>query len=316
MPDSFNLNFIISAPRSGSTWLAQALNQHPEIFATEQRLFGDFYELWPNNNGNLAPRMTFDAYARSVSVHYFHSQTSETRREFIDELIHHYAESMFRFASAKTGKSILVDKVTPYPGTTQKVIRKIKSFFPQAKIIQLIRDGRDVVTSGTFDWLLKDGQDHERYKLFVEQDPDICLQRFFDDSTLRKWARNWKQTVSPFEKEQPDLKIRFESMKHDLASELVAIFELLNAESSTDLAKNCEEKVTFEKLTGRSPGQMEPTQKQRQGAVGDWKKYFTQSDAELFHSIAGHEMINENYVQDEQWIMSCPEALQLSLATK
>ena len=66
-----DFHFVVSAPRSGSTWLANALNQHPEIFATEHRLFGNFCQVWQNNDGTSSPRITFDSYARAFSVHYF-----------------------------------------------------------------------------------------------------------------------------------------------------------------------------------------------------------------------------------------------------
>jgi hypothetical protein len=42
-PDLPDLHFLISAPRSGSTWLASTLDQHPEILGVEQRLYGGFH---------------------------------------------------------------------------------------------------------------------------------------------------------------------------------------------------------------------------------------------------------------------------------
>ncbi|MEM9411633.1 MAG: sulfotransferase [Planctomycetota bacterium] len=309
-----NLNFIVSAPRSGSTWLAQALNQHPQIFATEHRLFGDFYELWPNNNGNMAPRMTFDAYARSVSVHYFYDQNFNSRKEFTDQFILKYTQFLYDFAVQHSGKKIVVDKITPYPGTTKKVIKKIKQFFPTAKILHLIRDGRDVVTSGTFDWLMKDAKGTDRHQLFVENQP-ICLPRFFDDEVVRKWTRIWKENISEIDPQSIDRIIRFEAMQEDFAEQLIDIFKVLNVDSTTDVARICKEKVTFETQTGRESGKMIATAKKRRGVTGDWKKYFTKSDAELFHTIAGEQLVEQNYVADEKWILECPDSLQLTNAT-
>ena len=116
------IHFVISAPRSGSTWLAKTLNHHPDVFATEHRLFGNFFEVWQNNNGSPAPRITLDAFAKAQSVHYFHEHLADSREDFINEFIGRYAEFMIEFAQQKTGKSIIIDKITPYPGTSRTVI--------------------------------------------------------------------------------------------------------------------------------------------------------------------------------------------------
>ena len=192
------IHFVVSAPRSGSTWLARTLNHHPQIFATEQRLFGNFFEVWPNNNGRPAPRITMDAYAKAFSVHYFHEQVSDSREEFVEEFIAEYSAFLVDFAKRKSGKEIIIDKITPYPGSSRMVIKRIKKYFPDSKIIQLIRDGRDVATSGTFDWLQKDAEGTSRYRYFVQCDLSQRLERFFDDAVLTRWAENWKETVQIF----------------------------------------------------------------------------------------------------------------------
>jgi len=307
------IHFVISAPRSGSTWLARALNHHPAIFATEQRLFGNFCEMWPNNNGKLAPRITLDAYARAVSVHYFRDAWTESREQFIDQFIREYCRFLLHFASSRTGKSIIVDKITPYPGTMHCVLEQIDKYFPDAKRIKLVRDGRDVLTSGTFDWLLKDGQGTERFKCFVEQDSSIELQRFFDDVSIRKWAENWRETVR--ELQRYDLEIRFEGMQQNQPAVLSDIFELLEVSADEKRAAACAGAVTFEKITGRKQGQMEPTAKQRRGICGDWKRYFTRRDGELFHEIAGAELLSTGYVDTNDWFRECPEQLAVRFGT-
>ena len=123
--------------------------------------------MWPNNNGNLAPRITFDAYARAVSVHFQFADSFETRHEFTDDFISEYLNFLLGYAKRKTGCSVIVDKITPYPGTASIVIQQIQKFVPGAKIYKLIRDGRDVLTSGTFDWLLKDGNQTDRYEYYI-----------------------------------------------------------------------------------------------------------------------------------------------------
>ena len=243
------IHFVISAPRSGSTWLIQALNQHPEIFATEQRLFGQFCEMWPNNNGKPAPRITLDAYARALSVHYQHDELNQSRAEFQENFIREYCRFVLDFAHKTSGKELIVDKITPYPGTTELVSQQIQHYFPESKIIKLIRDGRDVATSGTFDWLLKDGHNTDRFKCFVDRDPSVVVERFFDDQAIDKWAANWRQTVADLP--HFALEVRFENMIADLSGVLLQIFRVLDLTDDPTIAERSAAAVAFEKMTGR-----------------------------------------------------------------
>ncbi len=303
------LHFIVSAPRSGSTWLSHALNQHPEIYATEQRLFGDFCEIWQNNNGSTSPRITFDSYAKAFSGHYFHEPLGLDRASFQKSFQKSFANFLVGFATRRCGKQFVFDKVTPYPATADKVVTKIRGLFPQAKIVQLVRDGRDVLTSGTFDWLLKDAQGTDRYRYFVDREPGFVLNRFFDDDVIHKWASNWKETIEAFEDSPADLRISYEAMKGDLEGELKKIAALVGADP---IGLDSLTKVTFEQIAGREAGDdSQPTAKARKGVVGDWKEHFTRADAELFHSIAGGHLVSLGYEANAKWVEACPAQLGL-----
>ena len=85
----------------------------------------------------------------------------------------------------------MIDKVTPYDDSTETVLAGIQTYFPAAKIVRLIRDGRDVATSGAFDWLTKDAQGTDRHAFYVEGSRTQPLDRFFDDVLIRRWASSW-----------------------------------------------------------------------------------------------------------------------------
>ena len=245
------LHFVISAPRSGSTWLTKSLNQHAEIFATEHRLFGEFCEVWQNNDGTTSPRITFDKYAEAFSVHYFFESLGLDRKSFQDSFVRSFANFLVGFAGRRSGKKVVIDKITPYPGTAELVVQKIRRLFPKSKIIQLVRDGRDVLTSGTFDWLLKDAQGTDRYRYFVDKEAGFELKRFFDDDVIWKWAENWLETIECFESSPADVVVSYESMKQDLAGELDRIAGAVGASPG-----NMEslEGLSFEQMSGRKEG--------------------------------------------------------------
>jgi Sulfotransferase domain len=308
------LEFVISAPRSGTTWLIRALNAHPEIFATENRLFGEFLEVWPNPDGSTSPRITFDEYVKAFSGH-FESRSLGLRRERFQRVFtQSYLQFLTRFCRARSGKSIVVDKITPYLGTSQIVLQKVCEYFPHAKLIHLIRDGRDVVTSGVFDSLLKDGPNTDRYACYIEHRDGFVLRRLFDDESLTNWAKHWREPIDALKHcARPMLAIRYESMKADHATELNRIFGFVQATSESALVQHCVEASSFSRMSGRQAGEVNPTAKARRGVVGDWKNYFTRRDGELFDQIAGDLLCELGYATDKKWVEQLPESLEISV---
>ncbi len=308
------IHFVISAPRSGSTWLTNALNEHSDIFATEHRLFGDFCEIWKDNNGSSSPRITFDKYAKSFSVHYFFEKMGMDRKQFMDVFERSFVNFLVSFAQNRTNKRIVVDKITPYPGTSAMVVKRIRKLFPESKIVQLVRDGRDVLTSGTYDWLLKDAHGSTRYAYFVEKRP-IVLKRFFDDAVIEKWANNWKETIDAFQQVPADARISYEAMKTDLSGQLNIVFRAVRTQDATAdsaAAIAATEATRFKDVAGRTEGDSSnPTAKARKGISGDWKSHFTRRDGELFHKIAGETLIELKYENDDSWISRLPEELKM-----
>ncbi len=309
--DKPEIHFIISAPRSGSTWLTTALNGHPDIFGTEHRLFGNFCEVWQNNDGSTAPRITFDKYADAFGMHYFYQFMNRDYGTFVEDFKKSFVNFLCHFAHGRTGKNVIIDKITPYPGTAKYVVDEIHRLFPESKIIHLVRDGRDVLTSGTFDWLLKDAEGTDRHEFYSNPVPGMKLERFFDAKVIKKWAANWNETVDLFEEVEPAARITYEAMKEDMPEALKQLFEVLGVESSNEIAEQCAEASTFERMSGRPPGQEDPTAKARKGIIGDWKNYFTLADGELFDALAGEQMQKMGYEENSEWVKSLPLKLAM-----
>ncbi|MEZ6095475.1 MAG: sulfotransferase domain-containing protein [Pirellulaceae bacterium] len=309
------LHFVISAPRSGSTWLTSAINRHPEIAGVEQRLFGGFCEMWKNPRGNLTPRITLDCYARGLSYHWMIDETHEQRSETSHELTQAMIQALGQLAALnKTGKSTLVDKITPYSGTASTVLEQISRHAPQSKIIHLVRDGRDVVTSLVFDWINREPPESLRRQFFVDRTSGTKLTRFFSDDDLKKWCDQWLDVENNTQAANATLEVRYENLKTQFGIELFRIFQFLNLPLSDESIAQIELETNFQQMTGRVAGQAEATAKARKGVVGDWSNYFTRHDAQLFDAIAGQTLLELGYVAEPTWWKSCPEELCLTLA--
>jgi hypothetical protein len=304
-------HFVICAPRSGSSWLQTALNVHPDVLATEHRLFGRFCEIWPNPNGSESPRITVDEFAAQFGGFFPFSELGLARHAYVEELLDTLIDALLQYAFARTRKSVLVDKITPYLGTSPLVLDRIARHFPRSRVVQLVRDGRDVAVSGVFDWITRTGHGTQRHAFFVEQRNDAVLERFFDDEALTEWARYWSEPIDAFESTYPDAPlIRYEDMKHDLHAVLDGLCKRFGVSQEPEQLDACVAGSTFRTMSGgREPGETAPLQKVRKGVVGDWRNYFTRHDGELFDALAGESLRRFGYSHRDEWYNELPEVL-------
>jgi hypothetical protein len=308
------LCFIVSAPRSGSTWLMKALNEHPDVFCTENRFFGQYYDVAPNGDESDTLRITLDEYVKWLSEYYefraLHMDSRAFRRRMESALLN----ASIEFSYSASGKRVLVDKITPYRHTSDLVLQKIRAHFPNARLIQLVRDGRDVLTSGVFDWIARIKKDHPRYAMFVEKREDLTLDRFFDDEDIEWWTDEWIQPIRAF-KALPGsvLEIRYEQMKTNQAAVLESVLKELDVDASRSVIDRCVGESSFEKMSGgRKAGDGNPTSKARKGVAGDWRNYFTRRDAQIFLERTGNALVALGYENDESWAKEAPERLNLT----
>ena len=311
-----NVHFIIGSPRSGTTWLLRALNNHPQVYCTENRLFGQFCEIWPDNDGSKNVRITLDEYIHLGSAHMETESCNIKVAGLESRLMREYIKTLLEVQRRVSGKKIIIDKVTPYLGRSVLTLSKIREFFPNAKLIQILRDGRDVATSGAFDWLLKDGVGTHRYRHFVEKQTDTRLLRFFDDKFLSLWAQYWSNPIVAFEAIAQDaLLIRYEEMLADQIKVLGRLARYLSISDDITILTECMKLSSFNIISGgRTQGEEDPVAKARKGVAGDWRRYFTRMDGELLNQLVGDMLIKYGYENNEYWYDILPENLSINAA--
>ena len=59
--------------------------------------------------------------------------------------------------------------------------------------------------------------------------------------------------------------------------------------------------ASFQNLSGRTPGNDNPSSPQRKGIVGDWKNHFSESNKERFKAKFGHLLIEFGYEKNMNW---------------
>jgi len=312
--------FIFSAPRSGTTWLVRALSAHPAIHASEMRAFGNYVDVI-RDHGAERPRLriTLDAYVEALLNPHEWQPLGPSREAVSDELLQDIYATIRQQAIRRTGKPIFVDKITPYHGTSDLVIRTITRLFPQAKVILLVRDGRDVAVSGVMHWLTKDieqmSEHQQRRRTVLLGRSGSPIDRFFTDAELDRWASHWRQPIDAVDGRGVDLEriaVRYEHMTADLGAELRRICEFIGVSTRDDDIRACVDASTFEKMSGgRQRGDDAPGAHVRKGVVGDWRHYFTATDAQAFDRVAGETLRAWGYEPDRAWTTTMLDRLSL-----
>jgi hypothetical protein len=173
--------FLISLPRSGSTFLQKILMSHPDIASTAEPWF-----LLPlchmrNKQG------VFSYYGHPQSVNAFKRIEKDCGEDFIDSRIAEFATSIYP-EYAQNNERYFLDKTPRYYHILDDLIR----IFPDAKFIVLIRNPVSVFASSItglrsdsvrrLDHLDRDlSQGPEKIAHFVEKHPNkVHLVRYED----------------------------------------------------------------------------------------------------------------------------------------
>lgn len=126
---------IFGAARSGTTYLTQILNRHPEVsISVEERLF-----LWVHQSLRVVPR----------NEHLFGGNRKLSER-FTEYLNASYPQFVRQFYSDIAPEArYWGDKYPHYAASTNvRCLDTIAELFPRPKFLHIIRDGRDVAVSG------------------------------------------------------------------------------------------------------------------------------------------------------------------------
>lgn len=299
-------HFLISAPRSGSTWLQTMFNAHPKLVCVERRLFGNYADL-VLDDGIKTPRLrvTLDKYVQSLLLHHGYPQKEHKK------LTNIFIDSLLKAEQNELGKRHVVDKITPYVHTSQRVVEQIQNYFPKSKVIFLVRDGRDVLTSGVFHWFNKQPAnanlsdfEKKRRAYFINgegQRPN----RFFQDHEIEQWANEWQQPLQTIESVQEKHKVEiitYENMLEDPQTVLRSCFQFFKVNRSEKTLIACLQAGKFKAMSqGRERGESKANAHVRKGVSGDWKNYFTYQDGKMFHEIAGKMLMKYGYVASSKW---------------
>jgi uncharacterized coiled-coil protein SlyX len=311
--------FVLGRGRSGTTWLRSVLNSHPEILCWgEGRFFErsfmreDFEELQLEN---LPPSSLYRAILESRDLKAWINGSVWARGEDPDKRLTDLTRLAIDYFLAeqlsKTSKGIVGDK-TPF--VSAEVVEEISRIYPEAKVIHIIRDGRDVAVSlihhmwnhaktegGIYDL---EPEELEKRDAYRKGSLLSAAESLFTEERLIRIATDWSTEVGKVTVDGPAMlggnytEVRYENLLERPVEETRRLLDFLGADSSEEAAKRCIESAGFERRSNRKRGQEDSSSRFRKGVVGDWKNAFTEQDQRIFEEIAGGLLVRLGYKEN------------------
>ncbi len=277
--------FVVGCPRSGTTWVAAMLQRHPRVVGTVEShaydtVLGPF--LYRGLRGDAGWRVVLTRYEVmvrkpwGVGLHWYVNRRTFYRLvaaargeraasdvERAERLIAWIYDRYFT-AHGDIGADLFVEKTPRHQFYAERILRH----FPEARIVEVVRDGRDVCVSlaalpRAERWPPQD----RRSQVATWMEYVQLGRRLSADRTLRDRV----------------LQVRYEALRSDPARELRRMFAFAGLEcADADAAR-----IAAATEIPRTPAPDSAPSRHPRAVVGAWRNHFTADDAALFEHMAG-----------------------------
>ena len=301
--------FILGHSRSGNTLLMRLVRLHSEVHANYQATFfarppGLTALVDSPEIGEWLSRKT-NRWNRGCDM------SARVMRAAADFIL----ESDARRAGAT--KHIVGDK-SPTTVTHGLAVRQMHKIYPDARMVYIVRDGRDVMVSDRFRNIVEEKfLQRADAKVIAElrENPDRYVsgeKSIFTEAWLRgvyQGVPSWRDNLIESESEGKRLygdryyPIRYEDILADPFAEMKKLWLFLGVKEvdanlelalRAEIADNPDEKWQAER--NQSIPAILP-----KGQPGGWRKFFTERDRRVFNEIAGELLVKWGYEKDLNW---------------
>ena len=184
--------------------------------------------------------------------------------------------------------------------------------------VYVVRDGRDVAVSMMFYAMRRVQYENyyaRRFPSLLNINKTQYKNNFYN--YLKEWfespvgcRKNWANHVKDWLYRKKVVLVKYEDFKRDTSSALKKLLlDLGNDHIDEELLALSIKKYSFKVLTKREPGIEDRLSNKRKAIIGDWKNYFDQNSARLFHSYTGNLLVELDYEKDTLWYKTCSENL-------
>jgi hypothetical protein len=216
--------------------------------------------------------------------------------------------------AAKEGKRIVGDK-SPSSTIHGQAVRDLHMIYPDAKLIYIVRDGRDVLISERFRNLVEESKflkaEDKRISEELRKDQAQFAEgrrSIFTENVIRRVANGWIKNVQETEEEGHRLfgenyySLRYEDLLARPFEEMQKFWNFLGVQADPLLEKSIiDEMASNPDEEWQSKRNEEIASFLPKGQTGNWQRLFTAKDKAIFKEIAGEMLIKWNYEKDLNW---------------
>jgi len=297
--------FILGHARSGTTLLMRLARLHPEVHCNYQ---AHFFTRQPLLKSLVNTPEAEEWLTRK-------SNRWNQGRDLSPLVLRAAADLIMERDAAKAGKRIVGDK-SPSSTIHGQAVRDMHSIYPDAKLVYIVRDGRDVLIS-------------ERFRNFVEESSFLGVEdkriiealrkdqgqftdgtrSIFTESFIRRVASGWVQNLQETEDEARKLfganyfGMRYEDLLSMPFEEMTKLWEFLGVRQ---IDKSLDGEIKAE--MGSNPDEEWQAKRNEgiasflpKGQAGNWQRLFTPRDKSIFKETAGEMLVRWNYEKNLDW---------------
>lgn len=298
----FSIAVMLGAPRSGTTWLQRLMAAHDSVASGQETdLLDDYVGPWDDKWRRQLPQDPVEWKNRRHKG----LPAILTASEFDDLLRSTILAVYAKIAALKPGAHVVLDKNPDYARRTAMIARLL----PEARIIHVVRDGRDVAVS-----LVSAGRGWGRD--WAPRHVDQAAKRWRGDVLAVQGARLGSDRCLEVRYEDlltsgPEVLLRcltFCGVAADLADcrEIHHSFQLqrLQGTQEGDVGQLRQDPLVWSGEVVRRLGgpPSEPAGFFGKGESGGWRSSWAAPDRWAFAEVAGDLLISLGYEPDESWL--------------
>ena len=296
--------FILGHARSGTTLLMRLARLHPEVHCNYQ---AHFFTRQPLLKTLVSAPEAQEWLARK-------SNRWNQGRDLSPLVLRAAADIILERDAARVGKRIVGDK-SPSSTIHGQAVRDMYAVYPDAKLIYIVRDGRDVLISERFRNLVEESKflrsEDRQIVAELRRTPDRFMdgtRSIFTEAVVRRVAAGWRKNLEETEAEGHRLfggnyfSLRYEDLLRQPFDEMCKLWSFLGVRVDDTLQKSILEEMASnpdEEWQSRRNGDLASFLPK--GQAGNWQRLFTARDKAIFKEVAGGMLVKWGYEDSANW---------------
>jgi hypothetical protein len=297
--------FIFGHARSGTTLLMRLARLHPEVHSNYQ---AHFFTRQPLLKSLVNTPEAEEWLTRK-------SNRWNQGRDLSPLILRAAADFIMERDAAREGKMIVGDK-SPSSTIHGQAVRDLHAVYPDAKLIYIVRDGRDVLISERFRNFVEESKflsaEDKRILEDLRKDQDQFTngsRSIFTETFIRRVAKGWVQNLQETEDEARRLfgdryfGMRYENMLSTPFEEMTRLWKFLGVKKVDDAL----EKAIQAELSSNPDEEWQAKRNEEiasflpKGQAGNWQRLFTEKDKSVFKEVTGEILIRWGYEKGLSW---------------